>query len=124
MDKLFIEKRKDTLEIDCNNESGLITMKGTSYPEDAVKFFEPVFNWLEDYIEKSPAEIKMELEISYLNTSSSKCMLDILEILEEYHEEGGNVKIVWFYKKKDKDMYETGEEFKEDMELPFELIAN
>ncbi|MCP4628579.1 MAG: DUF1987 domain-containing protein, partial [bacterium] len=66
--------------------------------------------------------ITLNFRISYFNSSSSKCLLDLLDMLEEYHDEGGSVIINWFYEKDDPDMMEMGEDFCEDFDLDFELI--
>ncbi|MDN5304875.1 MAG: hypothetical protein PWP46_1761 [Fusobacteriaceae bacterium] len=67
-------------------------------------------------------KITLELFIDYLNTSSSKCMIDIFDLLETYYLNGGKVLVKWYYKKNDRNILETGEEFKEDLEIPFEII--
>ena len=120
---LEIEANKDTFMVSCNRELGTIQIEGSSYPEDAMAFFEPVFAWVEDYISQEGKALAVKLAINYLNTSSTKCLFDLIDILEEYYENGGDTKIDWYYHQKDKDIHEAGEEFREDVQLPFELIA-
>ena len=43
--------------------------------------------------------------------------------MEESYQEGKEVKINWYYEQDDEDIKETGLEFQEDMELPFELLS-
>jgi len=122
-ENLEIEASKDTFMVSCNSEKGTIKIEGSSYPEDAMAFFEPVFTWVEEYISQADNPLSVHLAINYLNTSSTKCLFDLIDILEEYYEKGGQTKIDWYYHEQDKDIHEAGEEFREDVELPFELIA-
>ena len=123
MNNLIINANKDTLSIRCDSTSGLIEMTGTSYPQDAADFFNPVFDWLESYIQKVAGSIKLNLYIDYLNTSSTKCLFDFIDRLEDYYKTGHTVQVFWYYEPHDEDIKETGLEFQEDMELPFVLLA-
>ena len=48
---------------------------------------------------------------------------DILIKLEEIHEAGNKVQVVWFYEEEDEDMLDLGEEFSENVDIPFEIIS-
>ena len=122
MNDLILEKTKNTLGINCNVMNGKISIEGSSYPEDAMTFFNPLFDWIEEYISKIKKNMQIDLIIDYLNTSSIKCIIDFLEILEEYYKTGKDIIIIWHYKKNDIDMMETGEEFQEQLEVPFEIV--
>jgi len=123
MNNLHIEHTKYTFKVDFNANSGILEMSGSSYPEDAIEFFQPIFNWIKKFISEVNKSIVLNLKFDYMNTSSSKCILDIFEILEKYHNEDNDVQINWYYEVNDEDMQETGEEFAEDIKLPFKLIA-
>jgi len=59
----------------------------------------------------------------YFNTATSKLVQDILFKLENLSETGHVVNILWYYEQDDEDMYDIGLEFKENINLPFEIIA-
>lgn len=124
MDNLNIEKTRYTLEVSLNKDTGVWEMSGSSYPENALDFFAPIIEWIKEYTQQSSNRIQVHLRINYLNTSSTKCILDIFEILEHYHQEHGDVvEINWYYADGDEDIKETGEELCEDMDIPFNFIA-
>ncbi|MFK5984172.1 MAG: DUF1987 domain-containing protein [Pseudomonadota bacterium] len=123
MNNLKIAASKDTLGIDCDINTGQINIDGNSYPMDPAEFFSPVFSWLDQYIKEVSAEVILNLHVNYLNSSSTKSLFDLIDRLEEYHEGGGKAQINWYFKEDDKDIHETGKEFQDDMELPFELIS-
>lgn len=122
MDRLQIEAKDDTPAVDFHAETGILSLEGESYPEDPVDFFDPLVSWVAQYIREINGPLTLNVRISYINTSSSKCMLDFLEILDDYHESGGEVRINWYYEEDDDDMQETGEDLCEDLELPYTLI--
>lgn len=123
MNNLTINAGKDTLSIVCDSTTGLIEMVGISYPQDAADFFNPVFDWLESYINEISGPVMLNLHIDYLNTSSTKCLFDFIDRLEDYYKEGYVVQVNWYHEPHDEDIKETGLEFQEDMELPFAVLA-
>ena len=124
MENLKIPATKYTLEVNLDAATGILEMSGSSYPENAMDFFQPIFNWIKKYLVDSPKKIVLNLKISYLNTSSAKCILDILEILEQYYKESNSdVSVNWYYAKDDEDTLEMGEEIAEDTEIPFNLLS-
>lgn len=123
MKNIRINGTKDTFNVLCDAENGLIQFEGASYPEDAVSFFEPIYDWLSSYIENVNKPITLDFKINYLNTSTTKCLLDFFEALEDYNQDGGEILVNWYFDKLDKDIMETGEEFNEEMDIPFNLIS-
>ncbi len=122
MEHLQIVGKKDTLAVDFNAETRILALEGASYPENPIEFFDPLTGWLTRYIQEIHGPLTLNITIDYLNTSSSKCLLDLFEMLEEYHQSGGEVTLNWYYEQDDEDMEETGEELCEDLELPYTLI--
>jgi hypothetical protein len=123
MDNLKIARTKYTMEVNFNKDTGILEMAGSSYPENALDFFGPLINWIKEYISEIGKPLVMDIRLHYLNTSSTKCILDIFEVLDQYHKAGGSVKIAWYYEEDDEDIMETGEELGEDFDFPIEFIA-
>ena len=123
MDNLRIEKTKYTMDIDFNKDTGILEMAGSSYPENALDFFGPVINWIKQYITEIKKKMLLNIRLNYLNTSSTKCILDIFETLNLYHKEGGEITVNWYYAEDDEDIMETGEELGEDFDFPIEFIS-
>ena len=124
MENLKIPATKYTLEVNFDAAAGVLEMSGSSYPENAIDFFQPIFDWIKKYLTENPQKIVLNLKINYLNTSSAKCILDILEILEQYYKEKNrDVSVNWYYAEDDEDTLEMGEEIAEDTEIPFNLLS-
>lgn len=122
MNDLNISAGKDTLSVMCSPDSGLIELEGISYPQDAAEFFNPVFEWMESYFDQIGKELTMNLRINYLNTSSTKCLFDLIDRMEDYFKSGNETQVNWYYEEDDDDIKETGLEFQEDLDIPFNLI--
>ncbi len=100
-----------------------LTIDGECYPENAVEFFDPILAALRQYIDEEKRPLTLDIKLQYFNSSSSKCLLDLFEILDEHHASGGEVSVYWRYQEDDEDIRESGEDFAEDLKLPFHIIA-
>jgi len=122
MDNLFLEATKATPLINFDADKRIIFIKGQSYPENAFKFYDPVFNWIDTYLAANPSEIRIDVRLSYVNTSSSKCIMMLLENFEKAFERGVNIQLKWYCDMENESEVECAEEFKEDVTFPFEII--
>lgn len=122
MESLIFKKTKQTPEVNFNAYTGILSIKGRSIPENSFEFYNPIIKWINEYA-KTPANattIKVYLE--YFNTSSSKYILEIFKNLEKVEkQEDKSISVEWYYDKEDEEMMETGEDYRDVTELPFEL---
>lgn len=123
MQPLYIDKTKSTPGIHFDPQNAKLRIVGQSYPENAFKFYEPVFAWLDKYLAEVEREVVLEIyfHLPYINTSSSKCMMMLLEKLEDAYVTGRKVVVRWYYDLENDTALECAEEFKEDLTLPFEI---
>lgn len=125
MEPLIIESAKSTPKVDFNVENRVLEIKGQSYPENSFKFYDPIFQWLDAFFAEIEDDglIRLEISLPYINTSSSKCILMLLEKFEEAGNNGRNVCVNWSYDKENESEMECAQDFKEFVELEFNLIA-
>lgn len=124
MNNLTLEATKVTPKVHFDATTGVLEIAGDSYPEHSLQFYQPVFKWLDDFIQQTAVPITFHFKLSYFNTSSSKCILNILEKLEEAYRDGRQVRLHWHYREDDEDIRESGEEFAEDLSLTFEFVKH
>ncbi|WP_248927294.1 DUF1987 domain-containing protein [Paenibacillus hamazuiensis] len=123
METLYVEATKSTPEVRFDPQSSVLSLKGQSYPENAFKFYEPVFEWVDRYIAAlGSEEVSIVLNFPYINTSSAKCIMMLLDRFNDAHLQGKKLRIQWFCREDNESEIECAEEFKEDLELPFEII--
>lgn len=122
MDTLLIEATKKTPAVEFNHLSGELTITGMSCSENAMAFFNPLFDWISDYV-RSPKEITiLNFKLKYYNTSSAKCILDVMDklmVLKEYNKE---LVVNWYYDPNDDEMLESGENYSAILDYPFNLL--
>ncbi len=117
MEKLEIKATKYTPEILFDCEKNRLSIRGKSYPENTAEFYAPVFDWLEAYLgQLTDQKARVDMEIHYLNSSSSKVLLDFFDLMEDATEEGKQISINWIYEEDDEDSREFGREFQEDFD--------
>jgi dihydroorotate dehydrogenase len=119
---LKIEKKKGTPEVILNNESNIFEIRGESYPENSAEFYNPIIKWISEYCKDSSRKLIFNINLTYFNTSSSKALLDIFDILEDFHQKKGKLTVNWYYYTEDESTKENGEEFAEDLAFPFNII--
>jgi len=124
MENLHIKATKYTPEIDFNEESGILSITGKSYPENTFEFYKPTIRWIEEYFENTQNEkTVVNLDLEYLNSSSLKAYFDIFDILQITQDKGKNISINWLYDEDNDIAEETGEDFIEDFEnLKIKLV--
>lgn len=123
MQSLEIQGTNDTPKVILDREGDMFEISGRSLPEDVVAFYQPILDWLEDYKSNPLEYTEFVFRYIYFNTATSKLIQDVIIKLEELFEAGNNVQVMWFYEEDDEDMQDSGEEFMENSEVPFELMG-
>ena len=125
MERLVIEATRSTPRILFDPNANLLQIKGESYPENAAKFYAPVFSWIEKYLSLQNHErITVDVELLYFNSSSSKALMNFFEMLESAVSSGHQVLVNWRYNEENELALECGEELKEDApSLTFNFIS-
>jgi hypothetical protein len=122
MEPISIERTPKTPTVYFDSNEGIVEIKGRSIPENSIEFYNPLVEWLEKYL-STPAEItKVNIQLEYFNTSSSKCILDVFKKLETIYKSGNDVVINWYYEEDDEDMLEAGEDYQSIIKIPFKMI--
>ena len=123
MEELVIQSTSLTPGIKFDAVLGQFELKGRSIPENSLEFYQPVYEWLDAYLESPKEKTVVNVQFDYFNTSSSKCILDILKRIDKLEDMGKDVLIKWFYDENDEDMMEAGEDYSDLLEAPFEIIV-
>lgn len=105
-----------------DKESKMFEISGKACPEDPIEFYQPIFDWLDEYSE-DPLEITyFNFKMIYYNTATSKVLMMIMQRLEEISDDGNKVIVRWHYPEDDEDMEEAGEDYSEMVDVEFEMI--
>jgi len=119
MKNLFIAATKKTPEIDFN-VNGQLKITGSSYPENTLEFYNAIIEWLEEFLFATTEKITINVDLKYINTSSTKAILEIITKVGALSK--SNVNVAWIYEIEDTDMHETGEDLESITNLKFDFI--
>jgi hypothetical protein len=122
MEPISIEGTPKTPTVKFDANDGVIEIKGRSIPENSIEFYKPLVDWLEEYKNDPLPMTKVNIQLEYFNTSSSKCILDVFKKLETIHKAKHDVEINWYYEEDDEDMLEAGEDYESIIRIPFKMI--
>lgn len=121
---LQIAATDETPMIDFNSETGVLKMSGTSISHQSDTFFQPVIEWIANYIKIPKSITQLIVEIDFFNISSSKHLLDILYKVKNLHEKDLMVAVEWHYNKEEEDMLELGQDYEMMVRLPFKYVGH
>ncbi len=99
-----------------------LLITGDSYPENSFEFYAPITRWVKDSLADGDG-LNIDINVSYMNSSSTKCMLDLLDLLEDAYVRGVMVSILWRYDKDNPRSLDLAEEFREELTFPFTIDA-
>lgn len=122
MEQLSIEGTPKTPTIRFDMVKGELFIKGRSIPENSIDFYKPLVDLMEKYSASPLAQTKVDIQLEYFNTSSSKCILDIFKRLEALNSNGSSVTINWHYEEDYEDMLEAGEDYQAIISVPFKMV--
>ena len=122
-ENLYIKSTEITPEINFNLQTGFFSIIGKSVSKDTDNFWKDIKEWIDLNIKSYKLKtITITFNLEYFNTSSSRHILDIFLTLNSYHNKGVKIKILWEYAFKDEDMLETGKDYENMINIPFEFI--
>jgi hypothetical protein len=121
MKNLEIEPKFNTPSINFDAGSGYLLMKGRSIPEDPEKFYQPILTWLGEYFNETTEETVFEFRLEYVNSGSSKYILELLRRLQKLVRKGREIKIIWCFETDDESIEDLGEHYKQTIAIPMEI---
>ncbi len=120
---LLIPASSDHPEVILDRKNSKFSLIGKSLPEDVNEFYDPLLDWLRNYAKQPNGETIFTFDLEYYNSASVRKIVDIMSILETISKQGSAVKIIWRYEESDEMMGESGEDFSDTIEVPFEIVS-
>ena len=101
-------------------DSGSISISGISMMEDAMDFYQPTKDWIDNFLSTNKT-ITIDFNLNYFNSSSAKQFIQILSKLED---DKINGKVIWNYPNDHIIMFDRGKELEAILDVPFEFIGS
>jgi len=123
LDNLKIKGNSDIPEVLLDAETGILTLKGVSMPENVNEIYTPIMNWVAEYFKNPCPTTQIEFSLSYLNSASTKKISDILSYINDKYIEGNPVIINWYCEEEDANDNKI-KDLAELVTFPFNFIKN
>lgn len=121
MERLFIEHTEDTPRVDFDKERNTFQIIGRSLPENAVAFYNTLFDWLREYSKAPNEKSNVDFQLDYFNTASAKQITKLMLILQALSEQS-DITIRWYYLEEDTDIKGSGLRFQRLINANIQLI--
>ena len=103
---------------------GYIRLSGRSIPQNARQLYKICIDWVDQYILSPTRETKVDLYFEYIDTSSLRCVVDILTKLSQIPADSSNrIEMNWYYELDDDDSYDLGVYIQAHLKIPFNIIT-
>ena len=123
MESVYLEKTSETPSVTMDVRGAVVELEGNSYPENAFEFYQQIFDWIDEYFAQGAERLRAVFRLNYFNTSSAKCMLNFMTLLQQYHGKDKIISVEWYYEEDDDDMLEIGKAFSVDFTMPFTILS-
>ena len=104
-------------------DTGVLIFEGRSIPENPEDFYLNVIAWLKEYYLSHDDVIEIHFKFEYVNSGSTKFLLELLRVVREFQDRGKTTLIKWYFEEEDEAIQELGEHFSESLKLPMEIIS-
>ncbi len=113
--------------VDFDASTRTLQMSGISRPENAVEFYAPILDWLDEFLEREAAQgpsapvVHLTVDLDYFNSVSAKYLVGILVKLKEALAENNRLEVKWLYNFGDEENREWGEDIAQIVAIPFTI---
>ncbi|WP_311222250.1 MULTISPECIES: DUF1987 domain-containing protein [unclassified Acidovorax] len=115
MENLYIAPTPSSPEVDFQFDTGTLSLRGESYPENAAAFYGDVIGQLKAFLAtQGDATLQVHIALAYFNSSSTKMLFNLIEALDSAVEAGNRVVLHWYHDEEDDTILEFGQELSED----------
>ena len=82
MQNINLVASDDSPKVIMDYEIRVIEFQGECYPENTFEFFEPILEWLKEYLTKDKA-VEINFKLTYFNSATTQILFDIFDLLVE-----------------------------------------
>jgi len=120
MENITIEATKKSLEVECS--PGYFKLSGNSILSDPRKFFQPIVEWLEKYVQEPQDLTTIDLKLEYVDTASVQSVFDIMRMFKPLQDKDKEVVVNFYFEFDDPELLELGEIMEGRLGIKFNFI--
>ncbi|QZN95219.1 DUF1987 domain-containing protein [Symbiopectobacterium purcellii] len=125
IDNVHLAGTASTPSVDFYFDTHRLSLSGESYPENAAAFYRPLIEKVEAYLaelshrdDASATEIEVHISLSYFNSSSTKMLFSLLNILHLAAQDAFTIALHWYHDCED----DIAQEFGEELHIDFPAL--
>jgi hypothetical protein len=122
MEKYELEGSPKTPTVSLDADEGILLFEGRSNPENAREFYQPITDWLDEYIQRPAEKTDLRINLEHFNTSSSKFLMDVFRKIRFLADNEFLFNVTWMYEEDDLEMLDTAEAYEMMTGLVFQKI--
>ncbi|MEO6302744.1 MAG: DUF1987 domain-containing protein [Bacteroidia bacterium] len=107
MEILKLEATEDLPCLLFDGDKGVFEISRRSLPENAIRFYEPYIDYINEYLRSPKEETNIVFHFDYVSTSSTKQIMKMIMLFDQL-KQTKKVNLNWNYDKGDVDMLQTG----------------
>lgn len=104
------------------DKAGNIKIRGWSIPEDGVPFYEPIMNWINEYIQNPASVTCIDINLQSINGVSRKYLVQIIQKITYVSLKQKKFIINWYFENDDTEILAIGEDLSFVLDVPFNYI--
>jgi hypothetical protein len=121
LETIYIKGTSKTPKVILDPKRGLLEFIGRSIMENPQEFYDPLFDWVIDYVE-NPKDTLVTIDFEYFNSPTNKFLQIFFTLIKDIQKKGFKLVVYWIYDKNDEDIWESGLEFSHIAAVQFEYI--
>jgi len=122
MKKLDIKETLNSPKVVFDPSQKRYEISGKSFPENTKTFYQPVFDWVDEYALSMTDKMQLSFNFDYVSSSSVITLKQLLARIKSLCEKGANIQVLWHYDATDADIKEIGEEYKKITGMDIQMI--
>jgi hypothetical protein len=123
MKRIRIKQTTDSPSLIIDGEVGLIRIAGKAIAHNPGTVYKKLEKEIAEYCLDPHLLSTVNIRLINLSSSASKWLYHLLKEIEKINGDETQVIVNWIYEKDNEVMLETGEDFQQIIDLPFNLIA-
>lgn len=115
MNDFFVAQTKHTPELDFRYSAHTLSLKGESFPENAIMFYGGILNQVREYLASlDKTDVQVNVNLTYFNSASTKLIFKLFSEFNEACIKGNFVTVNWHFDEEDDTLREFGEEIQDE----------
>lgn len=121
--QLIIEPTQYTPHVLFDVEKSTYTISGRAMLDGMREVHKKILEWFDTHIDHIQTTICINIKLTYIDSTATKMMSNLMSRLETSYLAGQNIEIRWFYNINDDDVFTIAENLTKTKKLPIKIIG-